>query len=143
MIRLPFQKMQTMPRLALCFAVALAIMGNKGAEGIGFDLISSKVKCFSEEISGNTLVVSARSVVEGSQPTLDADVLIFGAAKAAVRESIRLAFSHPGSRLYCPYANNFKLRQFPPSPGFSHARNAPSLCSGYIQLIGLFMALES
>lgn len=35
----------------------LAAMG-MGVEGIGFDLISSKVKCFSEDISGNTLVVS-------------------------------------------------------------------------------------
>ena len=49
--------MKTAPSLALCAAVALALLGNKGAEGIGFDLISSKVKCFSEEISGNTLVV--------------------------------------------------------------------------------------
>jgi hypothetical protein len=49
--------MKTASSVALCAAVALAILGNKGAEGIGFDLISSKVKCFSEEISGNTLVV--------------------------------------------------------------------------------------
>ena len=62
--------MKTAPSVALCAAVALALLGNKGAEGIGFDLISSKVKCFSEEISGNTLVVSTQSVVGSQQPTL-------------------------------------------------------------------------
>lgn len=34
-----------------------------GAEGLGFDLLSSKVKCFSEEISGNTLVVGGTNLL--------------------------------------------------------------------------------
>uniref|UniRef100_A0A7S0XYL8 GOLD domain-containing protein n=2 Tax=Hemiselmis andersenii TaxID=464988 RepID=A0A7S0XYL8_HEMAN len=43
-----------------------AIVGERGAEGLGFDLVSSRVKCFSEEISGNTLVVGTYEVEASS-----------------------------------------------------------------------------
>ncbi len=45
-------------RLEFLAALVLLTWGMQ-ADGLGFDLVSSKVKCFSEEISGNLLVVSS------------------------------------------------------------------------------------